>query len=558
MENESSTNNEDQKNQEISLEQPTDGNANQPPVEVSAMNDNERSDANNSLVENEENDDQPSQELNLYHLATNQDEEDFTLSNDEDQSSDFEILDKPSTSGESSNHSSVDEDHVPVAVKIEAQSQPSEPQNESDDFELDDFRIEKQSQPDVLYNINRDQIPQTSQSKSTDNEEINGQSAFNIQKQSQSDESYNLLGQSSSNLPQGNEQDEVFDLVQSITDTVHQSQEITVSDGIHTESRITEFYHLDKQIKIEKMSQSEDAPFEYVQMEEQISKIERQSSSFEFVNLDRPVNVEHEPMEVDTPMEVDQQSDFVSLDRPIPGSNEPIANAQVIQIIENDKVVQVINMDQVITTQVDQTTSSGDGIIQVINIEQVVENGEIIQVLNMDESSDSDKQTENDNPNQPIIINIPPIEDPFNNPSSPPVSPVETASQANLKRKNITEKQKHLIEFLHLENGLTAEQIRNHEKLRREDGSRILLKTIKYWLDRLKKTGEMQTKHRSGRPRFLDGGNEQKLLEYINSHSKKNYQFVKLEKNLECTRRTINNYALRNGISMCYFFQLIS
>lgn len=114
---------------------------------------------------------------------------------------------------------------------------------------------------------------------------------------------------------------------------------------------------------------------------------------------------------------------------------------------------------------------------------------------------------------------------------------------------NITLKQKFLIEFLHTQNGLNAEEIRNHPDLKREDGSRILKKTVQYWLDRFKKTGEMKQLKRSGRPRVFDEEKEKQLIEYISTNSKKNYQHVKRNKGLACTRRTINNYALRNGIS---------
>jgi len=117
-----------------------------------------------------------------------------------------------------------------------------------------------------------------------------------------------------------------------------------------------------------------------------------------------------------------------------------------------------------------------------------------------------------------------------------------------MRRANITDRQKYLIEFLHTENGLSAEEIRQHHSLIRADGTKILLKTVKYWLERFKKTGEMKTKHRSGRPRFLDDGKEKELIEYIDQNTKKNYHDIKRNIHLTCTRRTVNNYALRNGI----------
>lgn len=127
--------------------------------------------------------------------------------------------------------------------------------------------------------------------------------------------------------------------------------------------------------------------------------------------------------------------------------------------------------------------------------------------------------------------------------------PKKVPLSKNRFKCNITEKQKNLIEFLYTENGLSAEEIRNHHRLRREDGSKILKKTVIYWLERFKKTGEMNTMKRSGRPRVFDEEKEKKLIEYISTNSKKNYQMVKRTEGLMCTRRTINNYALRNGIS---------
>lgn len=124
----------------------------------------------------------------------------------------------------------------------------------------------------------------------------------------------------------------------------------------------------------------------------------------------------------------------------------------------------------------------------------------------------------------------------------------DKAARQRMRRANITDRQKYLIEFLHTENGLSAEEIRQHKSLIRADGTKILLKTVKYWLDRLKKTGEMKTLHRSGRPRFLDEEKERELINYIDNNSKKNYHVIKRNIHLTCTRRTVNNYALRNGI----------
>lgn len=137
----------------------------------------------------------------------------------------------------------------------------------------------------------------------------------------------------------------------------------------------------------------------------------------------------------------------------------------------------------------------------------------------------------------------------FNEQEQEPSNGQDDSGNKRMRRANITERQKYLMEFLHTENGLTAEEIRQHKSLIRADGTKILLKTVKYWLERLKKTGEMKTMHRSGRPRFLDDNREKELISYIDNNSKKNYHVIKRNIHLTCTRRTVNNYALRNGIS---------
>lgn len=116
------------------------------------------------------------------------------------------------------------------------------------------------------------------------------------------------------------------------------------------------------------------------------------------------------------------------------------------------------------------------------------------------------------------------------------------------KRANLTDYQKHLIVFLHDELHMDIDEIREHDKLRTEDGKRILKKTICYWVNRFRETGDLKVKHRSGRPRLLNENKEKRLIKFIENNCSKDYSVVKDKLKLKMSRRTVNNYALRNQI----------
>lgn len=87
------------------------------------------------------------------------------------------------------------------------------------------------------------------------------------------------------------------------------------------------------------------------------------------------------------------------------------------------------------------------------------------------------------------------------------------------KRTNLTEYQKHLIVFLHEELHMDIDDIRDHDRLSKcflfyksetafvlilfllfnfskgtEDGKKILKKTVCYWINRYKETGDLKVK----------------------------------------------------------------
>ena len=58
-----------------------------------------------------------------------------------------------------------------------------------------------------------------------------------------------------------------------------------------------------------------------------------------------------------------------------------------------------------------------------------------------------------------------------------------------VKRPDLTLDQRTLIKVLYKEFGQDADQIREHESLRRSDGSKVLKKTVLHWINRIEETG---------------------------------------------------------------------
>lgn len=120
----------------------------------------------------------------------------------------------------------------------------------------------------------------------------------------------------------------------------------------------------------------------------------------------------------------------------------------------------------------------------------------------------------------------------------------------NNRRPNtpLTDYQRSVIKFLHRK-GTPLKQISLEEDLRRPDGQLVNVKTVKYWIKRLNETGDVAVKGRSGRPKKLKPRKEAALCRYILNHEKMPYSEVRRKKELwRLHRRTVNNYALRNGI----------
>lgn len=114
----------------------------------------------------------------------------------------------------------------------------------------------------------------------------------------------------------------------------------------------------------------------------------------------------------------------------------------------------------------------------------------------------------------------------------------------------LTEYQKNVIEYL-VKTGKTVDQIVSDDQLRRSDGSRILKKTVSFWVRRLRTDGKMVAKRRSGRPKILKEKKQvEKLIDYVKTHKKMAYSEVKSHTEFDGHRRSLNRYCLNNNISM--------
>lgn len=78
----------------------------------------------------------------------------------------------------------------------------------------------------------------------------------------------------------------------------------------------------------------------------------------------------------------------------------------------------------------------------------------------------------------------------------------------------------------------------------------LILDTVKYCIKRLIETDDVKNLPVKGRPRILKEQSESKLIDFINKNNKKTYNYIKKKTGFKGTRRSLNNYALRNQIRM--------
>lgn len=82
----------------------------------------------------------------------------------------------------------------------------------------------------------------------------------------------------------------------------------------------------------------------------------------------------------------------------------------------------------------------------------------------------------------------------------------------------VTKKQKESIKFLCDFSNLSVEEIRQHESMKRPDGSFHRIETVRLWANRFKETGETNELPKSGRPKKLNSVQELKLLKFIKAN----------------------------------------
>lgn len=112
----------------------------------------------------------------------------------------------------------------------------------------------------------------------------------------------------------------------------------------------------------------------------------------------------------------------------------------------------------------------------------------------------------------------------------------------------LSEYQKFVIQRL-MKEGKNADQIRCDSDLMREDGTKIQKRTVQIWMQRFNETGSMKAKKNTGRKRILNPAQEQRLVNFIEENNKLSYSEIVSKTNFSGTRKSLNNYALRNKIS---------
>lgn len=134
-----------------------------------------------------------------------------------------------------------------------------------------------------------------------------------------------------------------------------------------------------------------------------------------------------------------------------------------------------------------------------------------------------------------------------------------------VKRPDLTLDQRTLIKVLYKEFGQDADQIREHESLRRPDGSKVLKKTVLHWINRIEETGDVKPKCKTGRKPSLGDKSVRKLVRLVDHNPKKNYRKIrslavsKWPDEFDVSIRTINRYAkkqeYRESLSMNTFLK---
>lgn len=112
----------------------------------------------------------------------------------------------------------------------------------------------------------------------------------------------------------------------------------------------------------------------------------------------------------------------------------------------------------------------------------------------------------------------------------------------------LNDEQKYYIKFMNKYLNYSANQIKDHPSLRRNDNTKYRLCTIKYWLNRIENTGDVKSTPKTGRKRLINKDKENHLVETIKANPKLRFRDIRLKSGLKnLSIRTVNQYSLRNN-----------
>lgn len=112
----------------------------------------------------------------------------------------------------------------------------------------------------------------------------------------------------------------------------------------------------------------------------------------------------------------------------------------------------------------------------------------------------------------------------------------------------LSEYQRNIILF-NIQQNNSIEYIQNLEQLKSKNGKKIRRDKLMYWIDRINQTGSCEPKKKKGRPSVISINKRNKILSAIKEDDEITYPELVRKFKLNCSPKTVNNLALKNGIS---------
>lgn len=122
-------------------------------------------------------------------------------------------------------------------------------------------------------------------------------------------------------------------------------------------------------------------------------------------------------------------------------------------------------------------------------------------------------------------------------------------------RKDLTEKEKWIIITLFFIAKWDLDRIRQVEELKRPNGKKITKDILERWIERYAIFNNVDKAKKSGRPSAETPEKKLEIKDTILANPKKSYAKVTNHMELKVDRRTVNNYALKMGISKLYILK---